>query len=266
MASIRVDTSRLTFQQFTIPGQPTLPADGSGITALSLDPGVYGFAQTGLPGFQFEVTAAGVVDFDGAADGFLQGRGTDALTVVGFPVTIDLTALSHGLSPEVVGSPPALTRDAPHQLQLIPSTYLFLLARGLADFGLVVAPDGQLSLTDSALAGCAQINGRTLTVTGYDVTFDLTNLSHGLTPELLDNPGVTLGRQTPTTLHLIPATYNYELARGTADFGLVVTRDGQLSLTDPTLAGCAQINGRTLTVTGYDVTFDLTNLSHGLTP
>ncbi|WP_155981749.1 LGFP repeat-containing protein [Nocardia sp. BMG111209] len=265
MASIRFDTSGLSYPDFEITGVLTSILDGTAGPAVSLDPGSYFFWQGG-PGFSFEVTSAGLVDYDTANDGFLNGRGTDTLTVVGYPVTMDLTGLSHDLRPNITGGPNALTRDTPHELRWVPGAYTFILAWGLADFGLTLAADGQLSLSDPALSRCTEINGHTVTVTGYPVTFDLSVLSHDLRADLLGNSDDVLSRAAPRQLNLIPGSYVYILARGMADFGLTLATDGKLSLSDPALAGCAEINGNTLTFTGYTITFDLTALSHDLTP
>ncbi|MQY27302.1 galactose oxidase early set domain-containing protein [Nocardia aurantia] len=269
MAHVRIDTGTLAYPKFLIPGHIDDPVDGGAGVTVSLEPGHYRFDQSG-PGFAFEITVAGLIEYSAANDQFLTGRGTDVLTVTGFPVTVNLTGLSHDLAPRITGNPGPLTRSGPHVLRLVPGTYRYLLARGLADFSFVVKADGTLGFSDPALNGCARIEGRTLTITGYAVTFDLTALSHDLQAELLGDPGHIITRDVPHTLHLIPGSYAFLLARGIANFCVTLTRDGRLVMVDlhavpaPALNGCARIEGRTLTITGYAVTFDLTALSHDL--
>jgi hypothetical protein len=265
MADIRIDTSRLTYTSFLIAGQTPALVDGSGAPTILLPPGTHTFVQVG-PGFQFEVTQSGRVDYDPANDQFLEGRGTSTLVVTGFEVTVDLTALSHDLQPNLGATAPRLTRDAPRVLQLLPGTYSYLLARGVADFGITLDRAGQLSFSDPALAGCATITGRTLRITGYPVTFDLTALSHDLAAELFNNPDNVLPRQTPRVLNLLPGSYMYVLARGVADFTITVTRDGRIVLVPPSLISCMRVRGRALIITGYTLMFDLSGLTFDLLP
>jgi hypothetical protein len=202
MADIRIDTSRLTYRFFQIRGQTPTPIDGTASPTLSLAPGSYTFQQGG-PTFNFQITASGVVDYDAANDQFLTGRGT---------------ALSHDLTPVLSAGRVPLTRDAPHVLHLVPGRYAFAIASGAANFTLDLTPDGQVRFTDPALEGCAHISGRTVTITGYTITFDLTGLSHDMRASLSGNAAAMLTRGGgPQPLTLVPGRYAFAIASGAAN-------------------------------------------------
>ncbi|MGA5760693.1 hypothetical protein, partial [Nonomuraea bangladeshensis] len=97
MADIVIDASRLTYKMFAITGHGAPLVDGSSAVTVSLAPGTYGIEQVpGRPAtFQFQVTPDGFVEYSEAHDLLLGGRGTSTLTLLGFTIVIDGTALSH---------------------------------------------------------------------------------------------------------------------------------------------------------------------------
>ncbi|MBP0455118.1 hypothetical protein J5Y04_37220, partial [Kitasatospora sp. RG8] len=268
MPEIRVDSSSLTYPQFVILGHGSEVINGAAAPTVSLEPGVYGIEQVpGRPAsFQFEVSQDGTVEFDAAFDGFLEGRGTTTLVLRGFAATIDGRALSHDLNPFITGGMATLSRDSAHDLQLLPApSYMFLLARGMADFGFAVAADGRI-VVDPVYAGFTEVVGRSVVIHGFKVTIDARELSHDLSPELLNWSAGPLPRAEAHELTLIPSQqYLFFLARGMADFQFAVAVDGRI-VVDPSFAGFADATGRTLTIHGYKVTIDARELSHDLNP
>ncbi|MEU9305075.1 galactose oxidase early set domain-containing protein [Streptomyces sp. NPDC048269] len=265
MPNIRIDASSLSSKKFLIPGQTATPVDGTAATSFALAPGTYAFQQTGGPlgTFNFDVTADGLVTYDPANDGFLSGRGTDTLIVRGFTITLDGRALSHDLSPFLMGNSDVLSRTSTHDLTLTPGTYAIALAGVFADFAFMVGMDGQVSV-EPRFAGFAEASGRTLTIHGYRITIDGRALSHDLTPFLLGN-GDVLSRTSTHELTLMPAEFAIALAGVIADFRFVLSTDGQVSV-EPPFAGFAEASGQTLTIHGYRITIDGRALSHDLTP
>ncbi|MEV0372460.1 hypothetical protein AB0I10_21940, partial [Streptomyces sp. NPDC050636] len=160
MPNIRIDASSLSSKQFLIPGQTATPVDGTTATSFSLAAGTYAFQPTGgaLGTVNFDVTEDGLVTYDPANDAFLSGRGTDTLIVRGFAITIDGRALSHDLSPFLMGNSDVLSRTSTHDLTLTPGTYLLALAGVFADFTFVLSTDGQVSV-EPRFAGFAEASG-----------------------------------------------------------------------------------------------------------
>jgi hypothetical protein len=123
--------------------------------------------------FQFEVTAAGVLNYDTKFDSFLNGRGTSSLSVSGFEITLDSRALSHDLLPMIAGSQNFLKPDIIHTLVLVPSSgYGFQAGSGLvANFEFEVDLNGNVSI-DSKYAGFATGTGTNrVTIQGYVIEF-----------------------------------------------------------------------------------------------
>ncbi|MEV5492642.1 hypothetical protein AB0L47_32510 [Streptomyces bobili] len=220
----------------------------------------------GMADFRFTVTTDGQISIGPEHAAFAEAT-ERTLTLHGFKVTIDARALSHDLNPELLGwTAGPLSRTSTHELTLIPGqNYMFILARGMADFRFTVTTDGQVSLHPDHV-GFAEVSGLTLTLRGYKVTIDATALSHDLNPELLGWTAGPLSRTSTHELTLIPGqNYMFILARGMADFRFTVTTDGQVSL-HPDHVGFAEVSGLTLTLRGYKVTIDATALSHDLNP
>src|SRR3954468_6756642 len=150
MAVIRIDTSRLTFPLFLVPGHTGFQ-DGSTPAGqvVTLAPGRYGFQQISgvLANFTFVVDAGGRVDFGPEFDRFLAGRGTATLVVRGLVVEVDGAALSHGLLPVVAGAAKFLAPDRAHTLTLVPATYQFQPASGIvATFAFSLGADGTVTV------------------------------------------------------------------------------------------------------------------------
>ncbi|MFE5942796.1 hypothetical protein [Streptomyces sp. NPDC056480] len=224
------------------------------------------FLARGLADFHYALTRDGQLTIPTDCNTFADI--TDrTLTIRGFKVTLDARALSHDLTPELLGwTAGALPRASTHQLTLIPSQqYMFFLARGLADFHYALTRDGQLTIPPK-FAAFAESRSRTLTLHGFTVTLNARALSHDLTPELLGWTAGALSRASTHELTLIPSKqYMFFLARGLADFHYALTVDGQITVA-PRFSGFATVAWRTLTLHGYEITVDGRALSHDLMP
>jgi hypothetical protein len=266
---IRIDTRRLSYTRFLIPGVTTAEVDGATAPELSLEPGTHHFQQqSGLfADFDFRVTSDGRFDYDTRYDGFLSGRGSATLTIRGHSLTLDGTRLSHGLLPTVFGAE-TLPPDRVHQLTLVPSErYMFVTASGvLADFAVGVTPEGAITL-DPRFGGFAKVQGRTLVLEGYRVAIDTRTLSHALLPLLLGWSGTPLP-PAQNSLTLLPSDsgYGFVSASGiVADYRLVLRADGTV-LDDPRFAGFVTTQARAVAVRGYRVTLNTGEMHHAVVP
>ncbi|MER7780441.1 hypothetical protein ABTZ21_36560 [Streptomyces sp. NPDC096191] len=227
----------------------------------------YGFLLArGSADFRFTVTPDGQVSLHPDHVGFAEVSGR-TLTIHGFKVTIDARALSHDLNPELLGwTAGPLSRATVHELTLMPSQqYMFILARGMADFHYAVTTDGRIDL-DPAHIAFAEVVGRTLILHGFKVTINAMALSNDLNPELLGWAAGPLSRASVHELTLMPSQqYMFILARGMTDFHFAVTPDGRIVL-DPQYSRFAVASWRTLTISGFAVTVDGRALPHDLMP
>jgi hypothetical protein len=93
MPIITFDATALSLSKFLVSGTKDLP--NTKPRAIELKPGPYTFGTLTGPSFPFMVTSAGNVDFaTGPLDTFVTGRGTKAMRVDGFHITVDATPLS----------------------------------------------------------------------------------------------------------------------------------------------------------------------------
>jgi len=268
---ITINTSALTFPFFLIPGQSDFQ-DGSLSPTIQLPAGTYSFQQASgsFADVQFEVTATGTLDYDPKYDTFLSGRGTSTLTVSGFAIAIDVTALSHGLLPMIAGSKDFLMPDTVHTLVLVPASfYGFQPGSGIvANFSFGVDLNGNV-IIDPKYAGFADGTGSNrLTIRGYVIEIDGRELSHGLLPviPLLNND--FLPPTAVNALTLIPAEgYGFVSGSGiVANFSFGVDLNGNVII-DPKYAGFADGAGSNrLTIRGYVIEIDGRRLTHGLLP
>ncbi len=290
--SITIDTTQLTSPYFLIENQ----YDPSGEDARNflpwdhteenprkppravwdLDPGTYRFMlfasyPGGIwpnPAVSFDVTPEGSVNYSEDCDGFLTGRGTATLTVVGYEVAIDAHHLS---APNTcLANIPQVHHFATHKtLRLMPATYRVYQGTTVesTNFSFDLTRDGQLTYEpafDTANGGfLAGLGTANLEVIGYPIQIDATQLVY------LDFiiPGVTdwTKNDAPQTLNLLPDTYNFQVASGFyCDFGFEITQQGKIQYSQEEEFHHDQfLQGRgttTLTLLGYEVTLDARHL------
>ena len=174
---VRINTSALSFPLFHIPGVTADWVDGSTSPELNLQPGEYGFQPGPIADFRFRVTAGGAIDYDDQFAGFLGGKNTNELKVLGYKVRIDGTALDHATVfalPKRPQDPNWLLFDKVHEITLVPASgYRFHPTSGLSaifDFGVDRA--GKIEL-DQRYAGFASGGGTdTLKISGYTIQVD----------------------------------------------------------------------------------------------
>jgi hypothetical protein len=230
----------------------------------------YGFQPAAgiVADFRFGLGIDGKVTLDPKYAGFAQAS-EQTLTLNGYQVTIDGRHLSHDLLPlNMLGNSTVLKRDTTNQFTYMPATgYGFQPAAGIvADFRFGLGIDGKVTL-DPKYAGFAQASEQTLTLNGYQVTIDGRHLSHDLLPLNMLGNSTVLKRDTTNQFTYMPAAgHGFVAAPGVlGDFRFGLSADGKVTL-DPKYAGFAQASGQTLTLNGYQVTLDTSELLTSVKP
>jgi hypothetical protein len=178
---ITVDARGLSPSTWSLTASEGGGGSTSQVSTIRVLPGLYRFetpaSHAGMT-FHFTLGIDGILQFDPALDAYVSGRGTSALTVAGFPLTIDATALSHpdfnmlsggagsGLSSQVTTFRFLPTTASPLTFQS-PSSTQNLFPFTFSTSGIV---DYDLSLD-------AYVSGRgtsTLTISGFPITIDAT--------------------------------------------------------------------------------------------
>jgi hypothetical protein len=255
-------TTALTINGYAV----TLDATALGVTSVALDgvwqdatapfgavlrAGQHSMTTNGSDVTSFTVNADGTVSYDPSLEGALTGSGTTALTVNGYAVTLDATAL--GVSSVALDG---VWQDAsaPLFVNLLPGQHT-LTTNGSDVTSFLVNSDGTVSY-DPSLEGALTGSGTAaLTVNGYAVTLDATAL--GVTSVALD--GVWRDASAPLTINLLPGQHTLT-TNGSDVTSFTVNPDGTVSY-DPSLEGALTGNGTTaLTLHGYAVALDATAL------
>jgi hypothetical protein len=246
-----------------------------GITSSFLDPSSthdvrlvpasgYGF-QPGsgtVANLSFKVDLSGNVIIDPKYMGFATAR-DNTLTIAGYKVVIDGTALSHDLLPIMMAFGEGfLSRTTTHTLTVIPSSgYSFQPGSGIvANLSWDVDTSGNI-LVAAQYAGFASATGNRLKITGYTVTIDGTALSHDLLPiSLAGYTGGFLSRSSTHQLTLIPAAgYTFQPGSGiVADMAYTVGADGSITFPATCRMFLSAKAPSTLVVRGYPILIDAT--------
>lgn len=188
---IKIDATNLVYKMFIIPEKQTGWIDSRVVQSLSLEPGRYSFqiASGYYADFSFNVTPDGHVDYDAALDvdapaeaagkkGFLSGRGTSTLRIVGLTVTLDARYLAGSGALLVIAHPDWLTHKT---CQMVPAShYSVQQSPGVvADFNFKLGADGNFSYKedyDISRNGFLAGNGTaTLQLLGYPLLIDARN-------------------------------------------------------------------------------------------
>ena len=225
-----------------------------GITAAGslkptrLMPGSYSFYlpwASNTATFDFTVSATGTIDFAPALDGYVSGRGTSTLTVLGHPIGIDTTGFDPGASYTVYSSgAPAVGITAAGSLKstrLLPGNYSFYLpwAANSTVFNFTVSATGTI---DFAPALDGYVSGRgtsTLDVNGWPITIDTSALSSSTYTIWAEGAAAVGATATGGTavVRLLPGAYLFD---GPFDFTFSVLADGTLDFSaafEPDLQG-----------------------------
>lgn len=224
-----VDATSLSAIDFSLDVGAAAVEPTSAIANLQLLPGDYIFqVPHGNPttAFQFAFPKTGVVDYDTSLNSYVSGRGTDTLTVTGFAVTFDATALSAGAFNVNFGKAGSGSTDEPEELRLIPGDYVFHspASHGSAKFPFEILSDGSFDF-DSSLD--AFLSGRfteILGVLGYPITIDATALGDDVF--LIDSGATGTGLASEVSLFvLLPGIYAFDSG---FDFAFLVSGNGKV--------------------------------------
>jgi hypothetical protein len=264
--AVTVDATRLndslllsTFSDVRIPRDRTQP--------LRLLPSAQYLLIGGLPGAGIGLTLDPQGDIElRPQDAPLAATAPGSLTITGFTITLDATALDHDLYPLGFDNEGQfLSRSTVHTLALLPAAgYGFQPGSGIvADFAYALTAQGTVTV-DPAYAGFARADGLTLTIAGYRIAIDGTALDHDLYP-LGNGAGQFLPRGSVNNLTAIPAAgYGFQPGSGiVADFAYALTAQGTVTV-DPAYAGFARADGLTLTIAGYRLVLDATDADSDL--
>jgi hypothetical protein len=205
----------------------------------------------------FQVTDAGTVDYDPALDGYVSGRGSSTLVVVGVSVDIDATALSSSLF-YVAGVTGGFDARSVAHVRLVPGRHVFATVAS-ATVVFTVSGAGTVGF-DAALDGFVSGRGSsTLVVQGVSVDVDATALSSSL----FYVAGVTSAFASGSVqrLRLVPGRHVFATLAGAA---VVFTVSGAGTVDfAPALDGFVSGRGSpTLIVRGYSIDIDATGTSY----
>ncbi|MDH5585325.1 MAG: FG-GAP-like repeat-containing protein, partial [Nitrospirota bacterium] len=229
---ITIDATDLVGRFFSMFG--VLSTFSTGITHnVTVVPGQNEFHMTGqIPnfGFFFDVLVNGTVDFPAALDAYVSGRGTNTLTVTGFPITIDtsnLTAPQFGFP----GNGPGINAVAGGvAVQLMPHGYNLASAVSNSFAGRVdmtVSTVGTITLADPSLQTNGIVSGdgtSTLTVTGIPLNVDATALTAG-SLEFLGVNNVLPTHSGTQALQLMPGDHVVRQQNGIGGADFTFTAD-----------------------------------------
>ena len=122
---------------------------------------------------EFEITAAGLVSYLAAKEPFFDGLGTSQLTLVGFPIDIDATAMTAGsFSLGGVGGFPSATVAT---FTLLPGVKSVQEGSGgVHEFELTVTETGVVTYAAAKEPFLDGLGTSQLTLVGYDIIIDAT--------------------------------------------------------------------------------------------
>jgi len=205
--TITIDSSALDGgAQYQLLGQDAFGAPGT--RNYQLPAGTYRLRADSIewPGVWFTVGTDGTLDYAADLDGCLAGRGGSTLTVNGYAITVDASALDSGCTYELIGYDVPASPGV-HTHRLLPGNFHFR-SRSISWPGVTftVGADGALDYA-ADLDGClAGRGGSTLTVNGYAITVDASGLEEG-TYQLLDYE--PFGPPDTHTHRLLPGPFRY---------------------------------------------------------
>ena len=157
--SVDIDATAMTAGLFSIGGTGVFPS-ATVVTLTSL-PGLKSIQEGSGGVHEFEVDEAGLVSYVAAKEPFFDGLGTSQLTLVGYSVGIDATAMTPGTF--AIGGVGVFSTPAFHTVIMLPGIKSFSSADAVFDFE--VEEDGLLEYDVSLDVILSGRGTNTLTVT-----------------------------------------------------------------------------------------------------
>ena len=268
--TLRIDSTALTSTPFYIAAIGW--REGTGVESVELAEGTHYLQPTSgaVMGCALIVTGSGTWSYDAACDGFLSGRGSDTLRLIGFDVTLDPSPLTTPIHFGLVHDDWFATPRTGRVLPILPGYSYWVSPGSGVNGGCLFGVDlaGRITYRDE-YEGCLSGRGtRTLTLNGVAVNVDARRLSTkhftviqaGLSRQPSDV--IQNYRLLPT---LAPTTYGGWLTRGDLwpSLGLAVGVDGRL---DYPASADGWVSGRgtdTLVLHGHRVEIDATATAPG---
>ena len=290
--SIGLETSQISATSLAIvnanTGSTLSTFPNLGNQVISLDEGAYlfcaptPFALPRSPCKAFAVTATGLVDYDAALEGMVEGAGTTTLRVNGFTVTLDTTALSASsiklsrvdtVTGATVGVTGTLSNTGTRALGLLPDDYIFCAPENFSlplDPCLVFTVDSSgLINYDPSLEGVFNGQGTdTLVVNGFPINVDTTNLSEATyNLRRIDIPTgnsvnltFSLSNTGTRSFGLLADRYQFCAPSGTNCLTFIVTNNGLIDY-DSSLEGFFRGKGTTTLIVSDNLAPSITAIS-----
>jgi hypothetical protein len=203
--AITVDASSVSADRFNIDFGGVGTFVNAPVT-VTLVPGSYNVCVPSSNNcFDFSVALDGALDFAHTLDGYVSGRGLRALTIVGFPITFDATAVTADRFNVDFGSVGTAAVSAPMTYSLVPGVYSMCVPASNNCFAFSVSLGGLLGFSASLDGFVSGRNTGTLTVRGFPITIDATGES--ATTFNVDFGSVGTGPNQATTFSMVPGIY-----------------------------------------------------------
>jgi hypothetical protein len=221
-----------------------------------------------LADLAFGVDRSGHIQYDGSCDGFLSGRGTDALVLCGYTIHLDGRHLSHDIYLLATAQLGFLSHESIHTVTLLPTQHGYSLqpcSGVLADMVFRLTRAGAVDYDGDCDGFLSGRGTDTLVLRGYTIHLDGRRLSHGIYLLATAQLGF-LSHESIHTVTLLPTQYGYSLQPGSgvlADMVFRVKRTGAVDY-DGDCDGFVSGRGTdTIVLRGYPVLLNASDTSTG---
>jgi FlgD Ig-like domain/Carboxypeptidase regulatory-like domain len=255
--ALDIDATALTSPTFRITPYSPLYVSNATVQSFALSPGTYAFSDEANGAFSFDVDAAGLVSYAPSFESFLDGAGTTTLTVRGFDVSFDATALTcptFRISHVTAFLPTTSVQNA----TMLPLDFYGLDDTGSNQIVFHLDYDGHFQLVPGSEDYLFGAGTSTLTIRGFDFTVDATALASPTFRLLGHSPII------PTSVVQgftgIPGAYLF-FDVSSNNFLFNVDADGRIQVLPANAAFTSGAGTSELLVSGFTFHFDVCGLA-----